>query len=172
MAGNKKPRKSQKAIARSMASGLTRVLTHRHEIVKDQARTHYVKQFSELNSPMTKKRTDATFLPLEKAIDEIVATGEGNVDGDGDFVFMPYPEDGEWYSLAGALEATCNTFAMLHDEESVAGLRRMAKRLELHMPLFPEDVASARAVLAWMRAAVATMTPNEFTAASFKAQEM
>lgn len=149
MGTTKKPRKKYVPPADRLAS-----------LVKSQERKHFIRQFAELNEPCTPKRIDAALKPLEHAIDEIVRTGEGNIGPGGQHIF----EDvytGEWFPLATSLYGACNVFNQIGTEEDVAPLRRLGKRLELGMLLFQEDVDAARKVFAWMRAVMATKTPNE-----------
>lgn len=169
MAGTKKRKKTVSAAEqarRQAASKRAWAKANPKEHFKDVERAHYVRQFAQLNEPMTEARLNYGFGPLEDAVFEIERTGEGHTDEKGEYIFLPHAEEGIWYNLPRAIYKACDVYAAINDGMAVRvwGLRRLAKRLELHMPLFKEDMDAAREGFAAMREAARTLTPNQLIA--------
>lgn len=133
---------------------------------KNLEREHFINQFRQLNEPMTEARLNYGFGPLERAVFEIEETGEGTVDEKGNYIFCPHEDEGIWYSLPRAITKACDVYEAMNPEVAgaVAGLRRLARRLELHMPLFKADMDEARAGFEAMRTEARKVTPNELIA--------
>jgi hypothetical protein len=151
---------------RKAASQLAWAKKNPKEHFKDIERAHYTRQIAQLNEPMTEARLSYGFGPLEEAVYEIERTGEGHTDEKGNYIFLPHPAEGVWYSLPRAILKACDVYAAINGstQERVDGLRRLAKRLELSMPLFKEDMDGARAGFEAMREAVRPLTPNQLIA--------
>jgi hypothetical protein len=149
MAGNKKPRKPKKSFETKMIGARASRIAAQEQRNRENERAHSIRQFAALNEPMTQERCDYSFKPLEDAVFDIERTGEGHIDQDGHYIFLPHPEEGIWYSLPAALDNACEVFERIGNPADVAPLRKIAERLTIRMPLFAENM---------------TMTPNEFIA--------
>lgn len=156
MSNNKKPRRP-----------------HRHFAAKakswDLSRT--ARAIAGNNKPMSHKtnkhRLDMVFGPVESLLDEMERTGESDALPDGTVVFRPPSDATAWYPLAASLDSLCYTYDLIACGEGLEnmteGLRRLAKKIEVDMPLFAPDLAAARKDIAWMRAISAGLTPIEFS---------
>jgi hypothetical protein len=168
MAGSKKNTRKKTVSAaelerRKAASQRAWVKRNPVEHHKNQEREHYIGQFRALNEPMTEARLNYGFGPLERAVFEIEETGEGTTDEKGNYIFCPHPGEGIWYGLPRAITKACDVYEAMNPEtgEKVAGLRRLARRLELHMPLFKPDMDAAREGFMAMREEARKLTPNQ-----------
>lgn len=163
MAGNKKPRKKLAAVRLARVKKLV-ADTNRAEL------THYTSQITELNTPMSAARINMIFAAVEKAVFDIEATGDGVVDQTGDYVFFPYDPE-EAFSLPEALKALHNTLLLVPGMWQMAGLLRIARKLEAHMPLFASDFDAARVDFERARAFAATISHTEFIRLTMEAEE-
>ena len=123
--------------------------------------------------PKNVERIHRVFEPVERVLNELVATGEINAMPDGT-PLMYSAEDGHWYPVGPALISVVETYeklAKVHGwNDHSDGLRRLAKRLELMMPIFQGDVDAARKTIEWMKICTLTITPRQFTAEAVEIQ--
>lgn len=100
-------------------------------------------------------KTAAVFRPLEAILDELETEGTLTVPVHGEHAGKPvFQVDGEphWYVAAPALRGLIETME-IHEQRSgrslpLDPLRRLARKFEVDMPIFPEDTKAARAAMA------------------------
>lgn len=118
-------------------------------------------------------RIHQVFDPVEKVLDDLVATGEINAMPDGTPLIVAI-EGGYMVPIAPALMSVVEVYERLARvyewSDRSDGLRRLAKRLELMMPVFQEDVDEARKSIEWMKICTLTITPRQFTAEATEVQ--
>lgn len=111
-------------------------------------------------------RIAMVFEPVERVLTELETNGHIDSDAQG----MPLlfsQNEGIWYPAVPAFVSMCDTYtklAITHSwSDETDGMRKFAKRLELSMPIFQEDVDRARSTLDWMKSQTLTITPNQFS---------
>jgi hypothetical protein len=113
------------------------------------------------------------FDPVDAFLNELETTGDIVVADDGT-PLMWAPHDGANYPIVPALQSMCDTYTKLAQThgwpDETDGMRKLAKRLELEMPIFSHDVAAARGTIAWMRQYTLLISPNEFSRESIEIQ--
>lgn len=111
-------------------------------------------------------RIDETFSPIEALLENIVFTGDIDVSSKGQPLLLD-PKDNVWYPMVPALVSMCDTFTQLARQfswdDQTADMRRLAKKLDVQMPLFIKDIDGARACLVWMREKIRQVTPQQFS---------
>ncbi len=116
--------------------------------------------------PRNVDRIRRVFEPVTQSLDSLVATGVVNAMPDGTPLLW-VAEDGCYYPAHLALQSVVETYEKLSRtfawNDHSDGLRRLAKRLELQMPVFQEDVDEARKTIEWMKFCTMTITPRQFT---------
>lgn len=125
------------------------------------------------SSPENRQKIAMVFDPVDAFLTELETTGEINVADDGTPLLWA-PHDGANYPIVPALESMCDTYSKLAQThgwtDETDGMRKLAKRLELEMPIFKHDVAAARRTIAWMREQTLLISPNEFSRESIEIQ--
>lgn len=114
-----------------------------------------------------------TFDPINTLLDQIVATGEVNV-GHKNRPIMLDTKDNVWFPMVPSLISMCDTFTNLAKQygwaDQTSGMRRLAKKLDIDMPFFIEDIDAARVTITWMREQIHTITPHQFSAEAIEIQ--
>lgn len=120
-----------------------------------------------MSHPLNAHRLDMVFGPVEVLLTEMERTGTNDAMPDGTVVFRPPGDDGCWYPLASSLRAVCDTYELVAEHygqpAGVDSLRRLAKKIEVDMPLMAMDIHGARMNILWMREISTGMTPDEFS---------
>jgi hypothetical protein len=168
MAGNKKPRKKlgklggMGAAVRARAS---KVAQAQNEVDRLNMLVR-VQNLTGLGHESNRYKVDLTFGPMETALDRIEATGEMEVDEDGD-ACMRDPLDGSQIAFGPALVSSAKIFARIAPRfdwpPMPDGMRRAGAKVCNGMLLDDFDIAGMRETIAWMRAAIAEITPNEWS---------
>jgi hypothetical protein len=116
--------------------------------------------------PRNITRVSKLFDPVVAALNSLVTTGEINAVPDGT-PLMWVVEDGSSHPAAACLLSVVESYEKLSKvhgwNDHGDGLRRLAKRLELQMPVFQEDVDEALKTIEWMKFCTMTITPRQFT---------
>lgn len=132
---------------------------HNHEVAR--------KNNLPLGHPDNRHKLDLTFGPVEKWLGTIVATGEIDVMNNGVAVFQTETETDHWWPVVEAFLAVCDTFELVAADlklpDQTAGMRRLAKKVEVDMPLFEPDINAARTSISWMRQISETLTATQFS---------
>jgi hypothetical protein len=125
------------------------------------------------SDPVNFPRIAMVFGPVERVLSELETNGYIDSDAQG----MPLlfsQNEGIWYPIVPALVSMCDTYTKLAAAHGWAdetdGMRKFAKRLELSMPIFQEDVDRARATVEWMKRQTLLITPNQFSAEMLEIQ--
>jgi hypothetical protein len=126
------------------------------------------------SAPENFPRIAIVFGPLEKMLDRQCEEGDIDALPDGTPI-MWFDVAGHWSPIAPAIDSMCATFELLArthgwGEPNTDGMRKLGKRFELNMPIFQADVDGARASLEWMKTAVLSITPAQFSADSIEIQ--
>jgi hypothetical protein len=125
------------------------------------------------SDPANFPRIAMVFQPIERILDELCATGYIDSDDTGAPLLFN-KDDGVWYPMVPALESMCDTYSKMASvygwEDHTDGMRKLAKRLQLEMPVFQTDVDRARETIAWMKETILTITPNQFSAECVEVQ--
>lgn len=177
MAGTKKPSRKHMKRGISPRQRAENAIQRGKQIAK--ARNEKIQQEVEesaraaLASMLPPEAIAETFQPLYGVLDQIEHTGELDVVAGGVAVFYE-PLQGGNFHLVSSLQAVADTFSLVclerGGEDQGAGLRRLATKLDVDMPLMESDVAAARVSLDWMRDLSATMTVGDFIRISKQAQ--
>jgi hypothetical protein len=120
----------------------------------------YAQQHAMKDQPMTKKKLDSIFCDIEDAVRHIEATGELELNEDGEAVFYPYGER-EAFPLGRAMISLIASFTLVAGPACADGLRRFVMSLAQNGGA-TLNTGAALDSLAQMRAVGATLTPNEF----------
>ena len=95
-------------------------------------------------------KLESVFGPLFKWFDTLEQTGDMEVTDKGVPIFLPFGET-EYVPLIDSFESMCDTFENIASKrglvDQTGGLRRLAKKLAVDMPLFQADTDAARATL-------------------------
>ena len=112
-------------------------------------------------------KTFAVFKPLEDILNQLEDLGTVDVIASGAQANTPIFKNGcdnEWYETAPALQGVIEFFEIHAQrtgrEINLDPLRKLAKKLEVHMPIFAADTAAAREVLNAMHAESNHMSPS------------
>lgn len=118
------------------------------------------------SDPANFPRVAMVFEPVERILNEQETNGHIDCDAQG----MPLlfsQNEGIWYPAVPAFLSMCDTYTKLAGthgwSDETDGMRKFAKRLELSMPIFQEDVDRARGTIDWMKKQTLTITPNQFS---------
>lgn len=162
-------RSIRRAAARKVAKTLNRMPAVRYAGAVDGA---FVLDNVTFANPLHAGKIDRVFGPVDRLFDSYVDTGLDTLP-DGTPLLIVESEQ-TWCPLVPALESMCDTFSKLARtkgwEDCTDGMRRLAKRFELQMPVFQKDVDAARASVRWMRQQTLLITPKEFSAESLEVQ--
>lgn len=163
MAGNKKPRR----VARGRPSVL-----QRQEAAELRQRDHAERMIRLANAmpfgcAEHRHKIDAIFATLHGYLDQLEHTGESLATVRGDLLLTD--ADGDQLPVALSMKNQHIMYLILASEFGWGavpdGLRRFAAKVDVGMPLFASDFADARTTLAWMRAHIEDVTPNQWSAA-------
>lgn len=139
---------------------------HANEIARQEAEIER-KNNLPIGHPDNRHKLDKTFSPVEKWLDTIVATGDIDVMNNGVAVFQTEADTNHWWPVVEAFLAVCDTFELVASDLNVPdqtdGMRKLAKKVEVDMPLFQADIDAARASVSWMRSISETLTPSQFS---------
>jgi hypothetical protein len=118
------------------------------------------------SNPVNFPRIAMVFGPVDHVLLELETNGHIDADTSG----MPLlfsQNEGIWYPIVPALVSMCDTYTKLAGAhgwtDETDGMRKFAKRLELSMPIFQQDVDRARQTVDWMKRQTLTITPNQFS---------
>lgn len=119
-------------------------------------------------------RVAPTFAPLEQILRDIETKSEVLEDQHG-MAVMYSAIDGQYYPMVQALVSMCDTFTKLGktlgwNEDRTDGVRNLANRLELVMPVSQSDVNAAQQSIDWMKAQTLLVTPNQMEAEMVEVQ--
>jgi hypothetical protein len=103
----------------------------------------------------------AVMNPLLAIVDQLEHQGVIDVTRSGQAVFKDY-NDGYWYDTPAAIRGVIDAYA-IHErrigaELHLDALRRLANKIEYHMPVMVDDTAAARDCLDRIRAVTLEMT--------------
>lgn len=108
-----------------------------------------------------------TFGPIEAWLNTLQATGDMEVLSNGLAVMQPDPDEPELFPVVESFRAVCDTYELiassLHLVDGGDGLRKLANKIEVDMPLFQADLDAARSSISWMKEASRSMTPHQFS---------
>lgn len=156
------PPKSAKEAGKELRAALRAMV----EDTAEQARIDRINGLP-FSHPENVHKIGTTFDPIEAWMDGVVATGDIDVTGAGLAILRTDPADPAWYPLVASLFAVCDAFAAIARERALddpgAGLRQLARKVEVDMPLFQRDIDAGRASVAAMRAIIAELTPAQFS---------
>lgn len=164
MAGNKKPRKASKGIKRETFESKTRVMragiaARGAKKAKQYDRNMGLSQLP-MGHPINAYVLDWTFAPIHKMLDDSEATG-GHMFGEDGLPVMWVERDQVYTPVIEACLEISDQFRFTADEfgwgEAHTGLLAYGLKLARGERLDEQDVADARAALAWMREKLATI---------------
>lgn len=126
-----------------------------------------------MGDPDNAHKIAETFDPISAMLDEIIATGGVNVGSKGQPIMLD-AQDNVWFPVVPGLISMCDTFALLAKQygwtDQTDGMRKLAKKLDIDMPFFIEDIDAARVTIAWMREQAREITPSQFSAEAIDIQ--
>lgn len=133
---------------------------------REQARLDRVNNLP-FSAPENRHKLELTFGPIARWLNAVPAEGYDALADSGLAIFQPDPSSDEHYPIVESLHAICDTYGLIAEAHSVAdgtlGLRRLARKIDVMMPLFQGDIDAALACLAWMREMTMPMTPADFS---------
>jgi hypothetical protein len=116
------------------------------------------------SDPANFPRIAMVFEPVERILDEQETNGYIDCDAHG-LPLLFSQNEGIWYPAVPAFVSMCDTYTKLAGthgwSDETDGMRKFAKRLELSMPIFQQDVDRARGTIEWMKKQTLTITPNQ-----------
>lgn len=175
-----KSKSKRKGISKERAGAAERAQRAAFEKKRQQHNEHYtlikLRNALPLGHELHAGKIDSVFVPLETAFAEGRDTGAFHVDERGKpCVFDTV--DNEWKDLCEATSNLLWVFALLcHQmkwpDELPQGLGQLVRRMDYGMPVFTADFGPAFETLAWMRAKITTVTPNQWSEAWELAQRI
>lgn len=158
MAGNKKPRKPSKGVKRETFESKTRVMragiAARNVKKERQYNRNMELSHLPLGHPMNAYVLDWTFAPIERMLDESVSTG-GHMFGEDGRAVMWVERDQVYTPIVDACLEMSAQFSFSAQEfgwgEAHTGLLSYGLKLARGDKLDAQDIADARATIAWMR---------------------
>ncbi|WP_157407082.1 hypothetical protein [Janthinobacterium sp. CG3] len=119
-----------------------------------------------MGHPENAHKFGITFGPIQAWMDAMESSGE--IDRLQGMAVMSLEDDPELLiPVVGSFLSMCDIYELIAADAGVpdetAGLRRLAKMIDVHMPVFRRDLEAARATTEWMAGITRTLTPQQFS---------
>lgn len=113
-------------------------------------------------------KIDKTFGPIERWMRNMEETGHITRANDtGLAIFKPERDSPEWYPVAEAFLAMCDTYELIAIdagvEDKTAGIRVLAHKINTFELVDKFDLAAAKETILWMRNITKPLTPKQFS---------
>lgn len=174
MAGNKKTRRPGSSVksaadraAQSRHDRITAAIKVARQAEREEDTLRLLRNALPLGHAENAHKIDSVFAPLESLLSRIEKTGELEANDKGQYVIWD-DQYREWLPIVPLLRNTCVVFEIIGEQFSwgvvqTAHLRRCANKWEFDSPLFQSDTDGMRADIAWLRAHVVEVSPNDWS---------
>lgn len=113
--------------------------------------------------PENLHKLEATFGPMERWLDQQVATGESDCWEDGTVVLRP-AGDTHYYPVGDAFVSAADTYSLVAENQRIPdlgnGLRDLGVKINSEILFDLEDVRAAKTSLEWMRSVTMSLSPR------------
>lgn len=145
-------------------------------IISDALRSNQKWQDSDylpMGNPCNEYKILVTFSPFFTMLTEIERTSDVNVIENGTPVIYVH-EQKCWFPLSSSINVVCDIFLKLINRFNwigeTQGMRKLAAKIEVGMPLFQSDIDAARSSLLWMCDVIRQVSPIQYSEASVDIQ--